>query len=146
MKKVYNYKKLNKRLNELHNNRDSHEKFMGTHEELDELMDLLAYNRQNIAYALCMDLKVNVTVNETWYRVNKNTKIKIKTIFLVLDNVPYTFELEDIEGEDYSCFNNFRNIGVLKPIQQWDKERRFNVFCKDVSCCGCYHIQEEIKD
>ena len=146
MKKVYNYKKINNRLEELNNKRDEHEFFIGTHEELDELMELGSYKRQDIAHALCLDLQVNVTVNETWYRVNKDDKVKIDTIFLVLGGIPYTFELKEIEGENYSCYNNFYSIGVLNPVYHWDKVRKFKVYCRDISCCGCYFIQEEVQD
>ena len=142
MKKVYNYKKLQKRINEL-NKRDENGHFIGTNEELDELMDLSTYNRQTIEHALCLDLKTNVTHAEHWFPCGDGTQVAVRTTFLILDKVPYTFKLEDVEGEDYSCYNNFKNIGVLTPIYG-GKVRKFLIFCQDVSCCGCYGVKKEL--
>ena len=143
MKKVYNYKKINKRIEELNSMRDENGHFIGTDDELDELMNLDTYKRQTIEHALCLDLKTNVIHAEHWFPVEPGHKVAVRTTFLVLNGIPYTFELEDIEGEDYSCYNNFRNIGVKTPIHG-GKVRKFLIFRKDVSCCGCYGIEKEL--
>lgn len=144
-KEVFNYKKINKRINELEAKRNERGTFTGTDDELDELMNLDTYNRQSLPHALCLDFKTNVTYVENWFTYNKGCHIKTTTTFLVVDGRPYTFHLEHIESEKDKAFN-YRCIGVLKPFYNDQKERRFFVDFKDISCCDCYFIKDEIKE
>ena len=143
MKKVYNYKKLQKRINEL-NKRDENGHFIGTNEELDELMDLSTYNRQTIEHALCLDFKTNVKYVENWFTYKPGLRMKTTTTFLVVDGNPYTVEIEQIESEKHKAFN-YDEILVLKPMFSDQKERRFLLSCRDISCCDCYFVKEELK-
>lgn len=145
MKTVYNYKKIQKRIDELQAMRDENEHFIGSWEELNELMDLDGYNRQTFAHALCLDFKTNVTYVENWFTYKPGHKMKTRTIFLVVDGNPYTAELEQIETEKHKAFN-YDEILVLKPMYSDQKERKFLVQCRDISCCDCYFIKEEITD
>lgn len=142
MKTVFNYKKITKRINELEAMRDETGKFQGTYEELDELMNLDTYKRQTLAHALCLDFKTKVTYIENYFPAGNGTIVRLYQTVVQLGNTPYLVEKEKIEGERKKCFN-YDEILVLKPIS-YGKERRFILKCRDISCCDCYFVGEEI--
>ena len=144
MKKVYNYKKINKRIEELNSMRDERGSFTGTYEELDELMNLDTYKRQTLAHALCLDFKTKVTLIENYFPYGKGNQVRLTNIVVQLDKISYVVETEDIESEKSKCFN-YDEILVLKPIS-YGKERRFILKSRDVSCCDCYFVGDEITE
>ena len=144
MKKVYNYKKINKRIEELNSMRDERGSFTGTYEELDELMYLDTYKRETLAHALCLDFKTKVTYIENYFPAGNGTIVRLYQTVVQLGNTPYLVEIEEIEGERKKCFN-YNEILVLKPIGG-SKERRFILKCRDISCCDCYFVGDEITE
>lgn len=143
MKTIFNYKKINKRIEELNSMRDERGAFTGTDEELDELMYLDTYHRQTLAHALCLDLKTKVTQIDNYFPDRKG-QVRLSSTVVQLDKIAYVVEREQIEEEKNKCFN-YKEILVLKPIS-YGKERRFILSCKDVSCCDCYFVKEEITE
>ena len=144
MKTVFNYKKINKRIEELNSMRDENEHFTGTYEELDELMYLDIYHRQTLAHALCLDLKTKVTQIDNYFPCGEGSQVRLSSTVVQLDKNVYTVHIEKIEEEKHKCFN-YDEILVLKPIS-YGKERRFILECKDISCCDCYFVKEEITE
>ena len=144
MKKVYNYKKINKRIEELDSMRAADGHFTGTYEELDELMCLDTYKRETLAHALCLDFKTKVTYIENYFPSKHGTIVRLYQTVVQLDDTPCLVEIEPIEGERKKCFN-YDEILVLKPIGG-GKERRFILKCRDVSCCDCYFVGDEITE
>lgn len=144
MKKVYNYKKINKRIEELESMRDERGHFTGTYEELDELMNLDTYKRETLAHALCLDFKTKVTYIENYFPGAEGTVYRLYQTVVQLGDIPYVVDIEKIESESKKCFN-YDEILVLKPIGH-GKERRFILKCRDISCCDCYFLGEEITE
>lgn len=144
MKTVYNYKKITKRINELEAMRDESGKFQGTYEELDELMYLDTYHRQTLAHALCLDFKTKVTQIDNYFPCGDGSQVRLSSTVIQLNKNVYTVEIEKIEEEKHKCFN-YNEILVLKPIA-YGKERRFILKSRDVSCCDCYYLGQEITE
>ena len=142
MKEVYNYKKIQNRINKLDSMRDQNGHFTGTYEELDELMCLNTYNRQTLAHALCLDFKTKVTQIDNYFPYGNGNQARLTNIVVQLDKIAYVVETESIESEKSKCFN-YDEILVLKPIS-YGKERRFILKSRDISCCDCYFVGDEL--
>lgn len=134
----FNYKKIQDRIDKLNSLRDCRDHFTGTWKQLDRMMDLSLYNRQDLGHALCLDFKTDVTVKVTKFKQD-NVQFGIKHYFLVVDGNPCTFEL--IDKEDLSGMHTYiKAIGLVKSLYN-DLERKYEVVCKDHGGCGCWFIK-----
>lgn len=135
----FNYIKTQNRIDKLNSLRDDAGKFTGTYKQLDALMDLTLYNRQELGHALCLDLKTDVTKKFTTFKY-EDIKFGVKTYFLVVNGNPSTFELTDVE-DNSGLYVDIKATGVLKSLYG-DKETKYNVVCIDRGGCGCWFIQK----
>ena len=119
------FKQLQNRINELNSKRDKKGYFIGTDKEMDELMNLSLYKRENLAHALVLDFKTDV------FRLN-STECLLK-----IDGIPCSFELE-FNPEDTRSYN-FNALGIVKKTDG-ELYKIFNVRCLDKDCCDCYFI------